>query len=239
MNFELTTSGGKWSYYHIPEITAAGIIHGFMTASSDAITRGVPERADFVKAVGGREAVSLQQEHGDVVHVIATGERPHAGDGLIVIEKKVVGIVKTADCLPVILYDTGCSMAAVIHAGWRGTVAFIVEKVVTMMIDKGAHRSSMGALLGPGIGQCCYQVGPEVARIFHERGFEATIFERKGSSLFLDLKKANRNLLERAGIGAIHDINLCTKCTQHMFHSARRDKGQGRQINFVLIGNEV
>ena len=75
---------GPWSYFHVPSLERAGIVHGFMTRSSDSILSGGEEEKEFARALGAAAVVSLRQEHGDVVHVIGNGERPHAGDGFIV-----------------------------------------------------------------------------------------------------------------------------------------------------------
>ena len=286
MGFEIATING-WSFYHVPEITEAGIVHGFMTASSDAIIRDENERMRFVAALGASDMVILKQEHSNVVHVIDGGARPQAGDGLIMKEKGVIGVIKTADCLPVILYDRSRPLAAIVHAGWRGSAARITEKALQAMIDLGAQPGSMGALIGPGIGPCCYEVGEEVRQAFLKNRFPSSIFVEKGASLYqqgaracppqggsppppanldplrgcpaspsmlaplarrfpqqrapvgiyLDLKKANRSILESNDVQEIYDADLCTMCKGDLFHSFRRDKGIGRQVNFVLISH--
>jgi copper oxidase (laccase) domain-containing protein len=72
-------------------------------------------------------------------------------------------------------------------------------------------------------------------RAFRNAGFSEDIFERRGAATFLDLKKANRRLAEAEGVAEIRDVGLCTACRGDLFFSARRDKVQGRQINFVLL----
>ena len=226
---------GPHPYFTLPPLVKKGILHGFMTGASDAIVSDAGEREAFLRSWGATEMIIMAQEHGDRVHAVEKGERPPVGDGLIMIEKGVVGVIKTADCLPVILYEPDFPMAAIIHAGWRGTVKGIAAKAARLMIGLGARKNRIGAAIGPGIGACCYEVHEDVVSEFRTALFTERIFARKGGSFFLDLKKANREMMEREGIGEIHDIGLCTACSSGLFHSARRDKHAGRQINFVLL----
>jgi hypothetical protein len=232
--FELKTTG-SWSYFHVPALERAGIVHGFMTRSSDSILSSPEEERDFARALGARTMVSLRQEHGDVVHVIENGERPWEGDGLIVAEPGVLAVIKTADCIPVIIYAPDGALAAVVHAGWRGTAVNITGKAIRRLAAMGVKPDRLGVLIGPGIEPCCYNVGEDVVRAFCNAGFSEDIFERRGASTFLDLKKANRRLAEAEGVREIHDVGLCTACRRDLFFSARRDKVQGRQLNFVLL----
>jgi YfiH family protein len=232
--FKLATLG-PWSNFHVPALERAGIVHGFMTRSSDSILSEGAEEREFAHALGAAALVSLRQEHGDVVHVIENGERPHAGDGLIVLERGVCAIIKTADCLPVIIYSRDGGVAAIVHAGWRGSAAHIVGKAVRQLSAIGFAAESLGVLLGPGIGPCCYNVGEDVVSAFRRAGFGEGIFEQRGSSTFLDLKAANREAAEGQGVADVLDVGLCTACRGDLFFSARREKTQGRQINFVLL----
>jgi YfiH family protein len=177
----------------------------------------------------------MNQEHGDVVHVIKDGERPGAGDGLLLLERNVAGIIKTADCLPIILYSTSMPVVAIVHAGWRGTALGIARKAARQMSASGVKPENIGALIGPGIGPCCYKVQEDVAGVFRAAGFGDPVLQRREDSLFLDLKEANIQMLQKEGVREVYDVGLCTFCREDLFYSARRDKGLGRQINFVLM----
>jgi polyphenol oxidase len=228
-------SSASWSYYYLPRVDQSGMVHGFMTRSSGGIIASQSERERFVEALGAASAIVLQQLHGTDMHAIRDGERPVIGDGLVLMEKGVVGIIKTADCLPVILYDPSFPMAAIVHAGWRGTVQGITGKAIDLMVGLGADRGRMGAILGPGIGRCCYRVGPEVIADFRHAGFSDRNFTKVDKAFFLDLKAANREMIEAEGVNRIDDIGLCTSCRQDLFFSARNDKQAGRLVNFVLL----
>jgi polyphenol oxidase len=234
VEFELKTVG-DWSYYFLPHLEEIGIVHGFMTKSSDSIITDGEQRQKFMNMFSATAVIVMEQEHGEKVHPIEHGERPRAGDGLLLIENRAIGVIKTADCVPVILLDSERPMAAIVHAGWRGTVRKIAEKALQRMVVLGAKPDRIQAIIGPGIGPCCYEVGAEVVAEFRKADFESDIFTKRGDSVFLDLKKANRELIQGKGIGEIHDVDLCTACRQDLFFSARRDGQAGRQVNFVQI----
>ena len=109
---------------------------------------------------------------------------------------------------------------AVLHAGWRGLLAGIVES--------GAAALGSGALaaaIGPGIGPCCYEVGEEVAVPFRERFGDDVVVGRS-----LDLAEAAERALRAAGCATVERVELCTSCEEELFFSHRRDRGRtGRQ----------
>jgi len=231
--FELKTQG-LWSYICFPPLETAGTFHGFVTRSRDT---ALEERGlkDAISAFSFQEYILMNQEHGDAVHVIKDGERPRTGDGLLLLERNVAGIIKTADCLPIILYSLLMPMVAIVHAGWKGTALGIAGKAARQMAAMGVNSENIGALIGPGIGPCCYNVQEDVAGIFRAAGYQNPVIQEREGSLFLDLKSANTQMLKSEGLKEIHDVGLCTFCRKDLFYSARRDKGSGRQINFVLM----
>ncbi len=234
MKFELKTID-NWSYYYLPELEKAGIVHGFFTKNSPSHILEGKEKDRFLKTFGLNDAIIMSQEHGDKVHIIRDGEKPASGDGIVLIKKGVAAIIKTADCLPVIIAEPGYPMVAVIHSGWRGTVKKIVQKTVHTMTGLGAEKKHMIVLLGPSISSCCYEVGQEVYTAFQKAGFSEGIFHKTGESLSLDISRANREILENEGIKNIFDINLCTFCSKDLFHSYRKGEAEKRQINFVSL----
>src|SRR5205085_5378945 len=95
--------------------------------------------------------------------------------------------IKTADCIPVLLADERLHAVAAIHAGWRGTVARIAAGAVAAMQERfGTRPQDLHAAIGPGIGKCCYEVGPEVAVHFGVEG-----------CAHIDLAAADRDQLAR------------------------------------------
>ena len=131
----------------------------------------------------------------------------------------LVPLVFVADCLPVAL--AGPRGVAMIHCGWRGLAAGIVERGVNEV-------DARAAAVGPGIGPCCYEVRDEVLRAFEALG--PGIAEKR----MLDLRKVARRLLKRAGVESIEVSDLCTSCHPEFFFSHRRDGGTtGRQAGLV------
>jgi YfiH family protein len=234
MKFERAQKGG-WSYYRVPELEAAGILHGFFTMASPYVEPHGKDGKAFLDAFALRRFVVMDQEHGDVIHVIRDGERPKSGDGIIIIEKDVAGIIKTADCLPIIIAAPGLPVAGIVHAGWRGTAAKITRKAVQKMAELGAEREGLIVLMGPSIGPCCYEVKEDVSGIFRNEGFPDRIFREDGDATYLDIREANRELLRREGIKNIYDAGLCTYCSGGLFASYRRGERGSRQINFVSL----
>ena len=234
MTFELRHIN-DWSYYYLPELETKGIVHGFFTKASPSHTFIGKDRTAFLEAFSLHDLIVMDQVHGAEVHVVKNGERPEEGDGIILVERNVAAIIKTADCLPVIIAELGYPMAAIVHAGWRGTAQKITQKAVAKMVTLGARREKIVALLGPSIGTCCYEVGEEVRDIFRKEGFSESTFKRKNNSFNLDLRQANMELLATEGIDHIYDIGLCTFCRNDLFASYRRGERSIRQINFVSL----
>ena len=210
--------------------------------------------------------VTLRQVHSDVVHTIdAIPRDPLTGDGLVTDTPKLLLAVQTADCLPILLVDTKRRAVGTFHAGWRGTLARIVEKGIGVLRRNfDTDPADVYAAIGPGIGACCYEVGEEISdrfhgqfhyasELFHEVEHRDVVREKypllfmnarapghgdKGHKLHLDLVEANRRQLLSAGVKEenIRVIPLCTACRQDLFFSYRMAKGPtGRQIGVVAI----
>jgi len=224
-----------WSYFYIPWIEEHKIRHGFFTKSFPSHWVQGHSDTEFCAAFSLDKTIVMHQEHSDTIHVIKNSEGPVAGDAIILIQKNIGAIIKTADCLPIIICDLTYPMAAIVHAGWRGTALRITEKVAIRMEECGARRERMVAMLGPAIQSCCYEVKDDVYTIFKNNGFSESIFTCTDNTLFLDIRNANIQMLHDSGITTIYDINLCTHCNPHLFYSYRRKAQEGRQINFVSL----
>ena len=178
---------------------------------------------------------TARQVHGtEVVTVSAASDRvqisEQAADGLATDVPGVVLAIGTADCVPVLLSD-GQGRVAALHAGWRGTLGDIVGRGVDALVALGASRSSIVAALGPCICVRCFEVGEEVAAPFEALG--AVV--RGAGTPHVDLRVANRVLLERAGVSQVDDAPPCTMCEPQRFFSFRRDGGEiGQHLSFVV-----
>jgi YfiH family protein len=134
-------------------------------------------------------------------------------------------LVFVADCLPVGLQ--GPRGVAMLHCGWRGLAGGIVERGVDE-VEAGA------AVIGPGIGRCCFEVGEEVLDAFRPLG------DGIADGRMLDLVEVARRLLDRAGVGEIEAADTCTSCEPELFYSHRRDHGRtGRQAGLMWIGGDA
>jgi YfiH family protein len=133
--------------------------------------------------------------------------------------------VSTADCIPVLLHDPQQGAVAAIHAGWRGTVARIVEKAVRTMTDVYAsHPENIIAQIGPGISLDSFEVGQEVYNQFQAAGFNMEEISKKYSKWHIDLPVCNRQQLLSMGIKENHifDCAICTYQHCDTYFSARR-----------------
>ncbi len=171
-------------------------------------------------------AATVRQIHSNRV---IFAERPGVageGDALITQAAGLGLAIRTADCYPILLADPVARAAAAIHAGWRGTAGRIVAETIRHMRERfGTNPADLVAEIGPGIGECCYEVGPEVARHF---GSE----ER----MKVDLARANRDQLAEAGVTQIGIDGRCTFCEAELFYSFRREaENAGRMISFIRI----
>jgi YfiH family protein len=161
-----------------------------------------------------------KQVHGaDVRRASGRGE---PGDGLWTDTPGEPLLVFTADCLSLAIVRANGSAPAIaaLHVGWRGLLAGIVENAASIL---GGGR--LAAAIGPGIGPCCCEVGPEVANPFRERFGEQVVAGGQ-----LDLWTSAQLALEAAGVADVHRTDLCTACNPALFFSHRRDEGRtGRQ----------
>ena len=155
--------------------------------------------------------------------------------------------VRTADCIPVLLYDPQHEAVAAVHSGWKGTVRSISRHAIQAMQDTfGTDASDLIAMIGPGIGRRSFQVGEEVVDMFRESGFPMDeIWQYDGEPVtgtmcgghHIDLIRANSWLLEGAGVrpGNIGSCGICT-FEDGRFYSARREGAKcGRIINAIRI----
>lgn len=141
--------------------------------------------------------------------------------------------VSTADCIPVLLYDASHHAVCAIHAGWRGTVARIVQKSIARMTEVyGTVPASLRAQIGPGISLDSFEVGDEVYDNFSKAGFDMQAISRQYPDhndarqlrWHIDLPVCNQLQLEASGVPASHiaQSHICTFCEYDTFFSARR-----------------
>ena len=235
----------------------------------DARDRVTKNRGKLSRALGAENMplVALRQIHSDVAHVFsAAPAEPPRGDVAISREPGLLLTVQTADCVPVLLADRKRNVVAAVHAGWRGTLARVAVKALgRMRLEFGTRPEDVTAALGPAIGRCCYEVGPEVAQAFagqfapasdwFDGPFEQLALGEEPNPLpwltmmppghqpppprvNLDLRAANRWQLEDAGVAGrnIAVSALCTACRTDLLFSYRREgAGTGRLMAAIGI----
>jgi YfiH family protein len=163
--------------------------------------------------------VTAGQVHGaDVVRVESLGHVPGC-DALVTRVPGLALAVSTADCMALLLAADGAVAAA--HSGWRGTAAGMPVAALRAVCEMaGTGPGQVTIHLGPCIRGCCYEVGPDVARLF-----PAAALTRPGGTWHLDLPTAARLQLADAGALDAHDTGACTACEPAWYYSHRRDRG--------------
>ncbi len=159
-------------------------------------------------------------------------------DGLVTDQVGPVLGAFAADCIPMVFADPVARVAGAAHAGWRGTVHGVAPRVIERMVELGAKPSQIRVALGPSIGACCFEVGPEVVDEFRAALGDLPGLVVKGPHKdHIDLRVATRAFLERAGVAPenVDDRPPCTRCEGDRFFSYRRDGKEGG-VHMAFIG---
>jgi len=194
-----------------------GLVHGFGERSST-----YPEGI-----------ITAKQIHSAIVKIARDVMGENAGGEADALISKDIGAIvgiRTADCVPILLADPSTGVVAAVHAGWRGTAQGIVARAVRCLVAEWqVDPRNLRAAIGPSIGSCCYEVGPEVAQRF---GIRAS------HPVHLDLPAINEMQLRAAGVSNIWKSGVCTFCAMtgegYRFHSFRREREDaGRMVSFA------
>lgn len=203
---------------------------------------------DMKGAVGmtGTRMVTMQQRHGDrVIDVAEPCKDAGEGDAMVTDAPGVYLGVLTADCVPIVCWarTPGRRLAAVIHAGWRGTLAGVPLKTVRHIESRyGVRPRDLWCAVGPAIGVCCYEIGADVSEPLTRQwgGKAEAALQRSEGRTCLDLRGLNAALLAEAGVpeARIAVTGPCTACNPAEFFSYRRESknaagATGRQASFI------
>ncbi len=190
--------------------------------------------------------VFLHQLHTDKGYIVSdmsvvnflTRDR-RVGDYLVT---NLVGLqigVITADCLPIVFYDPVRKVAAIVHAGWRGSRKRIVEKVLHAMRQEfGCFTKNILAYLGPCIKSCCYEVSSLFINYFSQFSFAEKVFSFRDGKLYFSLPAFNYFFLQKLGIPANNicmKYNVCTFCNWEFESFRRQGKAAARQVSMVVL----
>ncbi len=182
----------------------------------------------------------LNQVHSDIIQFIGRipAKKPR-GDAMITNIQELLLIIKTADCLPVLIVDESRKVIAAVHCGWRGTSKRVIQKAIQGMIDHyGCRSSTLLVALGPCIGSECYEVGEDVFHTFKKTGFSTEFFRdhpSKEKKYLFDLEGENISQMMSLGIEKenIYSTDCCTHCEESLL-SYRRDRDRaGRMLSFI------
>ncbi|MFQ5852153.1 MAG: peptidoglycan editing factor PgeF [Candidatus Binatia bacterium] len=193
--------------------------------------------------------VTMRQTHGDHIIDVKDKNLKEAGeaDGMVTKERGLFLGVLTADCLPIFFSVLSRRVTAVVHTGWRGSLAGLALKMVKHLKDRyDVNPSSLEVTLGPTIGPCCYEIRTDVSAPLLARWGSLTekCLQARDDKKFLALRKLNTLILQQAGVppAQIFRVGPCTACAPDAFYSYRRDRyaaaqegkeDTGRQLSFA------
>lgn len=239
-----------------------GIAHGFYVRQ-DGVSEGVYEglnvgygsgdKPEHIQAnrdlvaqgldISSEHLLSLSQIHSTKVHVVNgpyDGVIPE-GDGLVTQTPRLAISALAADCGPVLLYAPKTHMIGAFHAGWRGALAGIAEATVDTMVDQGADRDDIIAVLGPCISQTNYEVGADFRDVFVAEDERYDRFFKRGANKpHFDLKAFIQHRLRTSGVGHVDALPDCTYAEPDKFYSYRYNTHQGvkqygRNISVIML----
>jgi purine-nucleoside/S-methyl-5'-thioadenosine phosphorylase / adenosine deaminase len=213
-----------------------GLLHAF-TARGASVPR-------VLAAAAGRALpiFSLRQVHGAAVIEVSETDAPPshesrpAGDALIARRRGVALEVGVADCVPILIADSAGGWIGAVHAGWRGAAAGVLSAAIRALVARGARTRDLRVGLGPSIGACCFEVGPEVVQAFERRNPRLTWVKEPGGKARIDLVDANRRQAIEEGVPEeqIEASGLCTVCRPDLLESYRRSGGApGRMAGLI------
>ena len=193
------------------------------------------------------QVVYARQVHSRIVPIVSRAdaqspwlEPRRTCDGFVTNVPGLPVAVFTADCIPVLLEDAAHGVVAAVHCGWRGSVQDILGAALEQMRSLGAEPEDVSAAIGPGIGACCFEVGPEVGEgVDTLLGGETAglIRSGEGDRLFIDLKAANARRLTQLGVKPerIAVSDACTMCDPEELWSHRVTNGKRGVMTAVIM----
>ena len=221
-----------------------GIQHGFATRCGH-LEDVVPTPIARLKQIHGANVLILPQELEERSKFFETSAnlRPHA-DGLITNCPEITIAVAVADCLPVLIADPVAGAIAAVHAGWRGLSAGVIENAIERMASGfGTKPTDCVVGIGPSIGPCCYEVGPEVLAAFNNQGYdaEAPATFAKSELPHCNLGAVASAITQQLGVlqANIANAEVCTKCNSDWLWSYRHDgDNAGRMLCGISLTHQ-
>ena len=184
--------------------------------------------------IDGSLLADVNQVHSNKILVVDKSGNYGDADGIITSPTdNLVLLIKTADCIPIFIYDNITRNYGIVHAGWRGVKKKIHLKAIEKFIGLGSHKNNLNFVMGPSIKACCYEVGTEMLDYFG-----TSVIEKNGS-FFLDLNKSVTS--DFVNIGIVKDKikidSICTYESKHL-HSFRRDREKSGRMLSVIVNKK-
>ena len=180
-----------------------------------------PERVGMGWQVHGADLLEWNAPPSERAYAEPRGRLLPRVDGHLTVEPNLALLVLVADCYPVALSDG--ARTAMLHCGWRPLAGGILERAVERF------DQSPEAAVGPGIGGCCYEVGPEVLEAFAD-------LDGVANGRMLDLRAVIARKLAASGVTRVQHVDHCTSCRPDLYFSHRRDRGvTGRQAGLAVL----
>ncbi len=170
--------------------------------------------------------------------LIATTKNPYPKcDALVTSDNSLILGITTADCLPIIFYDTENQVIGIAHAGWKGLVKGVIQNTVKKMLSLGAHKKSIKSIIGPCIRVKSYEVNAEFVNKLKTRYQRFAI--RQMQKIYFDLPKLAKYILSETNILSVHDVKKNTFLDKNYFSfresKNKKQKDYGRNINLISI----
>ncbi|MFV2053501.1 peptidoglycan editing factor PgeF [Aliiroseovarius sp. YM-037] len=243
--------------------TLAPLRHGFFTRKGGASSGvfhglncgfGSTDQSDIVTINRARvaEAMKVEPSHLVTVHQIhsadvITVDGPHdtplpKADAMVTATPGMALSVLSADCQPVLFADHDAGVIGAAHAGWRGALDGVLEATIDAMVDLGAERGQINAVIGPSLSQQAYEVGPEFVEEFldHDHDNGRFFAGGKGDRAQFNLPAFGLHRLREAGINSADWLHHCTYSDPDRFYSYRRsihekEADYGRLISVIRL----
>jgi YfiH family protein len=195
-------------------------------------------RRELVRSIGwtGGDEYALRQVHSRIVVPIDARSpqecREIQADGLSCGKAGLLLTVTVADCLPIFIADRRRGAYAIVHSGWKGT-GILLDAVGLMRQEYGSRPEDLSVTIGPGIGACCYSVPMDRWDAFRQEFGPASVAGGEGA-FRLDLRRANVDLLRKAGISDLAVVEDCTACSPDLGSYRRQGPGSfTRMLAFI------
>ena len=190
---------------------------------------------DLVKTYNLDKYYCLNQIHSDIVNIVDDKSPTNiTGDALVTNQKKLPLVIRTADCISLVIYDKEKKVLATVHSGWRGTLNGIVNNAIDTMINKfNCNPSNIEAYLYPSIRNCHFEVDNDVYQLFKLKYND--YITKKDTKYLIDLQSIVKSQLTLLGITKITDSNICTYCNNDKYYSYRFNKTNERNYLIAYI----